>query len=108
VAAVSSPEVEIARQQWQAASRRIEGTRRDPQLYRRLMAQVDSLGAELRRRVGQTFTLAQLVRAYQGAEAWTFGAIEAHDTDPGWERETALVTDVAFHYYSRSASDYTP
>jgi hypothetical protein len=107
VAAVS-PEVEIARQQWQAASRRIERFRADPPVYRRLMRQVDTLAAELRRRLGQTFTLAQLVQAYQGAEAWTFAVIEEKDTDRGWEREAALVADVAFHVYSRGASDYTP
>jgi hypothetical protein len=108
VAAVSSPELEIARQQWQSAARRIERLRRDPQLYRRLMEQVDALTAELRRRVGQTFTLAQLVAAYRGAEGWTFATIEDRDSDPGWEREAALVADVAFHFYARGASDYAP
>jgi hypothetical protein len=105
---VVSPEVEIARQQWQAASRRLEGARNDPLRYRRLMDQVDTLTAELRRRVGQTFTLDQLVGSYRGAEAWIFGAIESRDSDPGWEREAALVSDVAFHFYSRAASDYAP
>jgi hypothetical protein len=105
---VSSPEVEIARQQWQAASRRLEGTRRDPQLYRRLTDQVDGLIAELRRRLGQTFTLDQLAAIYRGAEAWTLNAIEARDSDPGWEREAALVSDAAFHFYARGASDYRP
>ena len=108
MAAVSSPEVEIARQQWQAARRRIEAARSDPKRYRRLTDQVDSLTAELRRRLGQTFTLDQLVAAYHGAEAWTFDAIEARDSDPGWERDAALVSDAAFDFYARGASDYRP
>jgi hypothetical protein len=108
MSAVSSPEHEIARQQWQVASRRLEGLRGDPQHYRRLADQVDALSAELRRRLGQTFTLDELVRAYRGAEAWTLDVLEASDGAPGWERETALVTDVAFHFYARGASDYRP
>ena len=33
-------------------------------------AQVDAVTVELRRRVGQTFTLAELAAAYRGADAW--------------------------------------
>lgn len=107
-AAVSSPEVEIARQQWQDGSRRLETLRGEPRRYDRLHDQVESLTAELRRRVGQTFTLPQLVVEYRRAEAWALEAVEAHDPAPGWERELALVTDTAFHFYSRGASDYQP
>jgi hypothetical protein len=64
--------------------------------------------AELRRRVGQTYTLQQLADAYAGAEAWTLDAVEAADSDPGLEREVALVTDAAFRLYARGASDYRP
>jgi chorismate-pyruvate lyase len=105
---VSSPETEIARQQWQAASRRIEVFRKDPRQYERLLDQVGSLTVELRRRVGQTFTLDQLVAAYRSAEAWGPEAVEAKDPGRGWERHVALVVDAAFHYYARGASDYRP
>jgi hypothetical protein len=108
MAAVAEADVEIARQQWQSAARRLEGLRRDPRLYHRLHEQVDTLTAELRRRLGQTFTLRQLVDAYRRAESWTMDTIETRDSGPGWERETALVTDVAFHFYARGASDYQP
>jgi hypothetical protein len=108
MAAVVEADVEIARQQWQAAVRRLEGMRSEPRRYHRLLGQAESLVDELRRRVGQTFTLRQLVDAYRGAESWTMQAIEARDSDAGWERETALVTDVAFHFYARGASDYAP
>jgi hypothetical protein len=109
MAAVASPEIEIARQQWQAGSRRLEERRNnDARVYRRLLEQVEAMTFELRRRVGQTFTLDQLADAYRGAEAWGLEAIEAHDPGPGWEREAALVTDAAFQAYSRGASDYQP
>jgi hypothetical protein len=105
---VSSPEVEIARQLWQAGSRRLEALRPQQALYGRLHDQVEVLTAELRRRLGQTFSLAQLVDEYRRAEAWALETVEAHDPAPGWERELALVTDTAFHFYSRGASDYQP
>jgi hypothetical protein len=105
---VSSPEVEIARQQWQAATRQIEGTRGDPRRHDRLVRQVEAVAAELRRRIGQTFTLAQLAGSYRGAEAWTLETIEQRDSGPGWERDIALVTDAAFDLYARGASDYAP
>ena len=46
-------EIELARQQWQDGSRRIERARSDPALYARLHSQVDVVIAELRRRIGQ-------------------------------------------------------
>jgi hypothetical protein len=106
--AMASPELESARQQRQSAARRLEGARADPLRYRRLHDQVDSLLAELRRRLGGTFTLTELVRTYEGAEAWAPDAIEARDPEPGWQREASLVTDAAFGFYARGASDYTP
>jgi hypothetical protein len=106
--AVTSPELEIARQQWQSAARRLEAARDDPRRYRRLHEQVDSVLSELRRRLGQTYTLAELVDAYNGAEAWALDAIEARDSEPGWQRDVALVTDAAFGFYARGASDYRP
>ncbi len=105
---MSSPEVEIARQQWQAADRRLEAMRDDPPLYRRLHDQLDALVDELRRRVGQTFTLGELVRAYREAELWTLEALEAADPEPGWERHASLVADAAFHRYARGAVDFGP
>ncbi|HET8607865.1 MAG TPA: hypothetical protein VFL66_12665 [Gaiellaceae bacterium] len=103
-----SPEVEIARQQWEAAQRRLEELRRDPPLYHRLVDQVEFLVGELRRRVGASYSLDALVRAYYGAEAWNLDALERADEAPGWERHAALVTDAAFGLYARGAVDYAP
>lgn len=105
---VPSPEVEIAQQQWRAAQRQLEELRRDPQLYHRLVDQVESLVAELRRRIGGTYTLEALVRAYYGAEAWYLEALGRGEPEPGWARHAALVTDAAFEVYARGASDYAP
>jgi len=54
-------DVNLARQQWQIGERRVSA---NPNLG----AQVDVVVAELRKRVGQTFTLAELANAYDGAD----------------------------------------
>jgi hypothetical protein len=106
---VSSPEVEIAQQQWRAAQRRLDDLRRsDQRLYHRLVDQVEALTDELRRRVGHTFTLESLVSAYYGAESWYLEVLGRGEPEPGWERHASLVTDAAFEVYARGASDYAP
>jgi hypothetical protein len=105
---VSSAEIEIARQQWRAGQRRLEGLRREPRLYHRLLGQVEAMTVELRRRIGGTFSLAELADAYRRAEAWQLDTIEASDPEPGWERHVALVSDVAFDLFSHGALDYAP
>jgi hypothetical protein len=72
------------------------------------MEQVDVLTEELRRRIGQTFTLAELVAAYERAESWSREAIEERAPYPGWARTLSMVEDAAFHTYSRGARDYEP
>ena len=70
--------------------------------------QLDLISAELRRRVGSTFTLAMLADAYAGSDAWTLQAVEEHAPTPGWARSVSMVGDAAFHVYARGAVDYTP
>src|SRR3954470_18430315 len=94
-------DVQLARQHWEDGVRRVERTRSDPALYERLQAQVEVVTAELRRRIGLTFTLADLARAYEGADQWAREALgEARDEDAPVP-ETATVSDAAFHFYSR-------
>jgi len=70
--------------------------------------QIELVSAELRKRVGLTFTLAELAHAYDGAEEWArdvlFSARDEDEPPP----DTATVTDAAFHLYARGASDYAP
>src|SRR5262249_50736235 len=63
-------DVQLARQQWEDGTRRLERMRSDPAAYARLAAQVEFVARELGRRVGQTFTLEELARAYDGADDW--------------------------------------
>lgn len=96
------------RQQWDEGRRRVEAARRDADRYARLHLQVDLVTAELRRRVGQSFTLDELARAYAGADDWANALL--HDAAPEGAPppEAATAADAAFHRYARGAVDYVP
>lgn len=63
--------------------------------------------AELRKRLGTTFTLAELVEVYAGVEDWARATL-AERGAPGWPRDLTLVADEAFPLYARGATDYRP
>lgn len=107
-ARVSAAEVESARREWAEGDRRLREEARDRATADRLHAQVDVVTDELRRRVGGTFTLAELTRAYLRAEAWSREAVADRAPLPGWPRTLSLVEAAAFHAYSRGAVDYEP
>ena len=101
-------DVQLARQHWEDGRGRIEQARSDVSAYARLNAQVELVATELRKRVGQTFTLEELAVAYDRAEDWARDLLhEARDEDAP-PPETPIVTDAAFHRYARGARDYVP
>jgi hypothetical protein len=101
-------DVELARQQWQDGSRRVERTRADPQAYVRLTRQVESVVGQLRARLGQVYTLEELAVAYDDAVEWARDALDETLPEDAPPPDAALVTDAAFHVYARGASDYAP
>ena len=101
---MSTVAVEHARQQWEDGYRRLQAHASDHALYSRLYAQVDAVVDELNRRLGQTFTLADLTEAYREADRWLPAV-----SGPGAAADhLALVEDAAFHLHSRGALDYVP
>lgn len=103
---MSADSVVLVRQEWEEGNRRLETERDDRRRYERLLEQVEVVGDELRRRIGQTFTLAELADAYRDAERWARAAVEERAPGPGWPRDLALVLAAAFHAYQRGAVDY--
>lgn len=101
-------DIESARRDWEDGYRKLLAASGDPRRSERLHAQVDAIVAELRKRVGATFTLAQLADAYAGSEAWLQAAIDEHAPVPDWPRTVALAGDAAFYIYARGAVDYAP
>ena len=100
--------LETTRDEWKEGYRRLQGAAGDRPLYERLLAEVDLVLEQLRRRVGQTFTLDELAAAYTDADRWVQEALAERDPRPGWPTRLATVQDAAFHLYSRGAIDYRP
>jgi hypothetical protein len=101
--------VENVRQEWEAANDALQRlATSDRARHDRVLAQVEVATEELRKRVGETFTLEELARAYGEADRWIRAAIADRAATPGWPQDLALVQDVAFHLYQRGANDYAP
>jgi hypothetical protein len=100
--------VDAARQQWEDGNRRLEAYASDPDVYEPLLDQLSVATEELRKRVGETFTLAQLAEVYAASDNWLRDALEDRVSSPHWERQLSVVQDAAFHLYARGATDYAP
>jgi hypothetical protein len=102
--------VEIARQEWEESNRRVEASAGDRRRYRQLLDQVAAVTDELRRRVGQTFTLAELADEYRRADDWVLHVLLSEDEDESVRipATVAVAQGAAFHLYARGAVDYAP
>jgi alcohol dehydrogenase class IV len=95
----------LMQQEWEEAHRRLEAERGDRPRYERLLQQMNVVLEELRKNVGQTYSLADLAVAYRDAERWARDAVADRAPAPGWPRDLALVVAAAFHAYERGAVD---
>ncbi len=100
--------VVIARHEWEEGTRRIEAASDDARRYLQLLELLELVVDELRKRVGQTYTLGELARAYGDAERWAREVLEERAPHPGWPRELTTVVAAAFDVYQRGAVDYEP
>jgi hypothetical protein len=102
--------IESARQQWEDGRRRLDSEAGDPTRYRQLYELVEVVVSEVRRLLGQRFTLAELAVLHAHAEDWARALVEdAIPPEPRVGiRDVPLVVDAAFHAYARGATDYTP
>jgi hypothetical protein len=106
--ALVAADVASARRDWEDAARRLEAETRDAARAEPLRLQVEVLTDELRKRVGGTYTLAELAAEYRRAEAWVRHAIAERAPAPGWPRTLTVVEGAAFNRYARGAVDYEP
>lgn len=100
-----------SRSQWEAAHRRLDEERSDPVRHRQLLDLMDVVTAGLRRRLGSTFTLAELDALYAESERWAPAAVvEALPRDGARVTvgDVAVVLDAAFDRYARGAIDHRP
>jgi hypothetical protein len=100
--------VELARQEWEEGRRRFEAARVEAPRYRQLVELLELVLNELRKRIGQTYTLGELVAAYDEADRWARELFEERAQSPGWPRDLPVVLAAAFDAYKRGAIDYEP
>jgi hypothetical protein len=100
--------VQTARVDWERAYAQLEAQKNDARRYGRLLDAVEAVTAALRARVGQTFSLEELLGAYATVERWGRDAVAERAPYDGWPRDLALVEDAAFHLYARGALDFEP
>lgn len=100
-------DLDTARIEWERAYRDLEDIAGDPTQEGRVRAQLEALTSELRKRVGGTFTMRELVEAYGGADLWAREVLGDLGL-PDWPRTLTLVEAAAFHLYARGALDYAP
>jgi len=96
----------LVRQEWEEAHRRLEAERGDRRRYETLLRQIEIVTQELRKQVGQTYTLAELSGVYRDAERWAREVVEERAPSAGWPRDLTLVLAAAFQAYQRGATDY--
>jgi hypothetical protein len=101
-------QVEVARQEWEEGARRLEAAREDGRRYRQLLELLELLLDELRKRMGQTYTLAELVAAYGESDRWAREVLEERASTSAWSRDLSVVLAAAFDAYQRGAIDYGP
>ena len=96
--------IAAARFQWEDGLTRLAEPA-SPAVKRARLRIVQAVHDELRRRVGLTFTTAQLVEVYDGAPGWylDLAARVVRREPDAWEPAAAL--DGAFATYARQASD---
>ena len=106
--AAVTAEVDSARRDWEESYRRLAEATRDTGRADELYAQVEVVAEELRKRVGGTYTLAELASEYRHAERWSREAVAVKAPSAGWPGALSMVEGAAFLLYSRGAVDYEP
>jgi len=99
-----------ARHQWDEGRRRLAGEGEDTARSRHLDLLVDAVVDELRRRIGQTYTLRDLAGVYDGADDWVRDVIVTSlpPRPRAGVRDAADIQDAAFARYAVGAVDYSP
>jgi hypothetical protein len=97
---------ELVQQEWEEGEKQLEAERGDRRRYETLLQQIEIVTEELRKQVGQTYTLAELAGAYRDAERWAREVVEERAPSAGWPRDLTLVLAAAFQAYQRGATDY--
>ncbi len=89
---------------WRAGERRLEQA--PPRERDEMERVVTAIVAELRRRIGSTFTVDELSCLYDQGTDWCLGVAQRIAPEAPFAWDSAIVADAAFHRYLRSAVDF--
>jgi len=92
--------------QWEEGSRSLHAARNDPARQRQLTRAMSSIHAELRRRLGSSFSVAELADLYQAGTDWCLDIVLSMPYNSESPLDSATAIDAAFHLYMREASDF--
>lgn len=95
---------ETAFGQWREGERRLEGAA--PHQRRTLERVVTAIEAELRRRLGGTFTTDELAELYDRGTDWCTDLAATVAPEDPWAWDARIVADAAFLRYLRDARDF--
>jgi hypothetical protein len=101
-----SPEVENAIFQWEEGYRRLQDTRAEPQLYRALSRAVVAVQDDLRKRLGSTFSVAELAALYREGTDWSLDYALRSRPESLVRWDPSVAADAAFYLYMREAADF--
>jgi hypothetical protein len=100
------PEIETAVLQWEEGYERLQATRPDPAFHRALGRLVVEVQDELRRRLGSTFTVAELVSFYRDGTDWCLDLAIGRAPEDSRLWDLSIGADAAFYLYMREAADF--
>ena len=104
---VSELSVRLAREDWRNGERSVERVLADPARSPIATSVLLELQRELRRRLGQTYSLAALVAVYGDADRWARAAAQRVAPGVAWAQD-GIFADAACARAARSARDWTP
>jgi hypothetical protein len=104
---VSELSVRLAREDWRNGERSVERVLADPMRAPIATSVLLELQRELRRRLGQTYSLAALVAVYGEADRWARSAAQRVAPGVAWAQD-GIFADAACARAARSARDWTP
>ena len=82
--------IQTARDDWERAASELEAQSKESRRRQQLLDAIDAVTAELRARVGQTYTLEELVDAYGESDRWGRDAIWERAPYEGWPRDVTM------------------
>ena len=102
-------ELESMRRDWTEGARRLAAARtRDPSRAVNYDRVVEALRRDLRRRIGQTFSLHDLAEVYAGSAGWARDIAQQVAPGAAYAHDMAVTADAVFADAARGASDWTP